>query len=40
MEHSKESIKAIMAFRYTEKEAINILNGLNPDGSIKENLPF
>lgn len=29
-----------MGYGYTRDEAINILNGFNPDGSTKENLPF
>lgn len=34
------SIKIIMGFRYTKEEAINILKGLNPDGSEYIELPF
>lgn len=34
------SIKQIQKFRYNREEAINILNGLNPDGSKFEQLPF
>lgn len=37
---SKDSIKRVMEFRYTREEAINILNGLNPDGTPFEELPF
>ena len=34
------SIKMIMEFGYTKEEAINILKGLNPDGSKYVELPF
>lgn len=27
-------------FGYTKEEAINVLNGLNPDGTENEQLPF
>ena len=36
----KVSIKIVKGFNYSRKEAINILNGLNPDGSQFEQLPF
>lgn len=36
----KESIKLLKGFGYSKEEAINILNGLNPDGSKFEQLPF
>ena len=37
----EESIKIIMKeFGYSEEEAINILNGLNPNGSEREEFPF
>ena len=34
------AIKKVMKFGYTKDEAINILNGLNPNGSKMEELPF
>lgn len=34
------SIKLLKGFGYSREEAINILNGLNPDGSQFEQLPF
>lgn len=34
------SVKRVMSFGYNHDEAKNILNGLNPDGSPKEELPF
>ena len=34
------SIEIIMGFEYTKEEAINILKGLNPDGSKYVELPF
>ena len=37
---SEISIKIVQGFRYSREEAINILNGLNPDGSQYEQLPF
>lgn len=40
MEHSEFYIKKIIEFGYTRKEAINILNGLNPDGTLFEQLSF
>lgn len=36
----KESIKSLKRLGYSKEEAINILNGLNPDGSKFEQLPF
>lgn len=37
----EEAIKTIIReFRYTREEAINILNGFNPDGTPFEQLPF
>ena len=37
---NETSIKQIQRFGYNREEAINILNGLNPDGSQFEQLPF
>lgn len=37
---NKTSIKQLQGFGYNREEAINILNGLNPDGSKFEQLPF
>lgn len=37
---NEDSIKKVMKFRYTREEAINILNGLNPDGTSFEQLSF
>lgn len=37
---SEISIKMIQEFGYSREEAINILNGFNPDGSQYEQLPF
>lgn len=34
------SIIIVQGFGYNREEAINILNGLNPDGSKFEQLPF
>lgn len=34
------SIKIVKGFNYNRKETINILNGLNPDGSQYKQLPF
>ena len=34
------SITIVQGFGYNREEAINILNGLNPDGSQFEQLPF
>ena len=36
----KISIKIVKGFNYSREETINILNGLNPDGSQFEQLPF
>ena len=36
----KTSIKQLQGFGYNRKEAINILNDLNPDGTQFEQLPF
>ena len=36
----KTSIKQIQRFGYNREESINILNGLNPDGSQFKQLPF
>lgn len=33
-------IERVMNFGYTREEAINILKGLNPDGTPKVFLPF
>lgn len=40
MEHREDNISIVMNFGYTKKEAINILDGKNPDGSINIELPF
>ena len=40
MEEHEFAIKQIINLGYTREEAINILNGLNPDGSKMEELPF
>lgn len=40
MEHSEFYIRKVMEFGYTREEAINILNGFNPDGTPFEQLPF
>lgn len=37
--HDK-NVKRVMQFGHSHNEAENILNGLNPDGSPKEKLPF
>ena len=34
------TIEILERFGYNREEAINILNGLNPDGSQFEQLPF
>ena len=34
------TIKLLKGLGYNREEAINILNGLNPDGSQFEQLPF
>lgn len=36
----EKAIKKVMEFRYSREEAINILNGLNPDDTLFEQLPF
>lgn len=40
MRHSEFYIKRVMNYGYTRKEAINILDGKNPDGSSFISLPF
>lgn len=40
MEHSEFNIRQVMSFGYNREEAINILNGLNPDGTPSIELPF
>ena len=40
MEHTKEAVKMVKAFGYTEEEAINILDGKNADGTEIIELPF
>lgn len=40
MEHSEFAISIVMGYGYTRKEAINILNGKNPDGSSFVEIPF
>ena len=40
MVHTEEAIKEVMNFGYTRKEAINILDGKNADGSKFIELPF
>lgn len=40
MEHREYAISIVMTYGYTKEEAINILNGKNPDGSIHVELPF
>lgn len=40
MEEREVTIKQIIGLSYTRDEAINILNGLNPNGSKMEELPF
>lgn len=37
---NEDSIKRVMKFGYTREEAINILNGLNSDGTPFEQLSF
>ena len=34
------TIKLLKGFGYNREEAINIINGFNPDGSEFEQLPF
>lgn len=36
----EKAIEKVMEFRYSREEAINILNGLNPNGTPFEQLPF
>lgn len=40
MEEREVTIKQIMGLGYTRDEAINILNGLNPNGNKIEELLF
>lgn len=40
MRHSEFYIKRVMNYGYTRKEAINILDGKNPDESDFITLPF
>ena len=40
MEEHEVAIERIISLGYTRYEAINILNGLNPDGSKMEEVPF
>lgn len=40
MEHIKDIISIVMGYGYSKEEAVNILNGKNPDGSEFEQLPF
>nr|DAR23101.1 MAG TPA: UBA-like domain protein [Caudoviricetes sp.] len=40
MEHSEFYIRRVMNYGYTREEAINILDGKNPDGSSFIPLPF
>ena len=40
MKEHEVIIEQIISLGYTRDEAINILNGLNPDGSKIEELPF
>ena len=40
MEHSRDAIRTIMSYGYNEKEAINILDGKNADGTEFIELPF
>ena len=40
MEHTDEAISSVMRHGYTRKEAINILNGKNADGSKFIDFPF
>ena len=40
MKHSNEAIKMVKAFGYNEEEAVNILDGKNPDGTEFIKLPF
>lgn len=38
--HTKNAINIVMSYGYTRKEAINILDGKNADGSKFIELPF
>ncbi len=40
MEHSRNVVRTIMSYGYDEQEAINILDGKNPDGTEFIELPF
>ena len=40
MEHTEYDISLVMSYGYTREEAINILDGKNPDGSKFIELPF
>ena len=40
MKEHEVIIEQIISLGYTRDKAINILNGLNPDGSKMEELPF
>ena len=40
MEEHEVAIEQIISLGYTRYKVINILNGLNPDGSKMEELPF
>ena len=40
MIHTEKAIRIVMNFGYTRKEAINILDGKNADGSKFIELPF
>lgn len=40
MKHAEEDISIVMSYGYTREEAINILDGKNPDGSKFIELPF
>ena len=40
MEHCEYDIKMVMSFGYNRKEAINILDGKNTDGTKTVELPF
>lgn len=40
MEHTELDISIVISYGYTREEAINILEGKNPDGSEFIELPF
>lgn len=40
MKHTEDDISIVMSYGYTREEAINILDGKNPDGSKFIELPF